>query len=196
MKGGVKKVRLKYRTLRIMTKKELADLIRIEGIKANNALKIKSFTPTEKTESKLSSEFFTKAGKVRTAPIDRDKIKMQRQLAELKRFNQAMKAQKSREKALSQTAKKFGTRKDKLKKVFDWIKDTNLTNYENSEKIVEMMLKEQVSSLKDMTKSDFEKIYQEFEEYQSEHQEIISIENLFNYIKEKKNDSLDEDKKS
>lgn len=179
-----------------MTKKELADLIRIEGIKANNQLKLKSFNPTESTKGKLSSEFFTKTGKVRTAPVDRDKAKMQRQLAELKRFNQAIKSQKNRTKAFSQTAKKFGTRKDKLQKVFDWIKDTNLTNYENSEKIVEMMLKEQADSLKDMTKSDFEKIYQEFEDYQSEHQEIISIENLFNYIKEKKNDPLDENKKS
>lgn len=192
MKGGEKSADEKYRTLYIMTKKELADLIRIEGIKANNQLKLKSFNPTEKTESKLSSEFFTKSGKVRTAPVDRDIAKMQRQLAELKRFNHAIKAQKSRAKALSQTAKKFGTRKDKLQKVFDWIKDTNLTNYENSEKIVETMLKEQADSLKDMTKSDFEKIYQEFEDYQAEHQEIISIENLFNYIKEKKNETLEE----
>lgn len=179
-----------------MTKKELADLIRIEGIKANNQLKLKTFSPSEKTSANLSKEFFTKAGKVRTAPVDRDKAKMQRQLAELKRFNQAIKVQKSRAKALSQTAKKFGTRKDKLQKVFDWIKDTNLTNYENSEKIVEMMLKEQANTVKDMTKSDFEKIYQEFEDYQAEHQEIISIENLFNYIKEKENDTLDENKKS
>lgn len=181
----MKKVRIYTALLYIMTKKELADLIRIEAIKANNQLKLKTFSPSEKTSSKLSKEFFTKAGKVRTAPVDRDKAKMQRQLAELKRFNQAIKSQKTRSKTLSQTAKKFGTRKDKLQKVFDWIKDTNLTNYENSEKIVEMMLKEQSNSLKDMTKSDFEMIYQEFEEYQSEHQEIISIENLFNYIKEK-----------
>lgn len=185
-KGDEKKVRYKTALLYIMTKKELADLIRIEGIKANNQLKLKTFSPSEKTSEKLSKEFFTKSGKVRTAPVDRDKAKMQRQLAELKRFNQAIKSQKTRAKALSQTAKKFGTRKDKLQKVFEWIKDTNLTNYENSEKIVEMMLKEQSKSLKDMTKSDFEKIYQEFEDYQAEHQEIISIENLFGYIKEKK----------
>lgn len=192
IKKGDEKVRDLPRTLYIMTKKELADLIRIEGIKANNQLKLKTFSPSEKTSSKLSKEFFTKSGKVRTAPVDRDKAKMQRQLAELKRFNQAIKSQKTRAKTLSQTAKKFGTRKDKLQKVFDWIKDTNLTNYENSEKIVEMMLKEQANSLKDMTKSDFEVIYQEFEDYQAEHQEIISIENLFNYIKEKKsNDTLD-----
>lgn len=181
----MKKVQVYTALLYIMTKKELADLIRIEGIKANNALKIKSFNPTENTKGKISSEFFTKTGKVRTGAVSRDKAKMQRQLAELKRFNQAIKSQKTREKALSQTAKKFSTRKDKLKKVFEWIKDTNLTNYENSEKIVETMLKEQTNSLKDMSKSDFEKIYQEFEEYQAEHQEIISIENLFKYIKEK-----------